>query len=470
MFKSLKYIIISVILFHVFYSCEKEEFYNSIDANLKFSSDTVLFDTIFTTVGSSTQMLKVKNPYNKIIKISSIGLAGGETSPFRLNIDGYAGVRLQDIELREKDSLYIFVEITIDPTNSNLPLVVKDSIIFSFNDKEQDIKLIAFGQDVHKYGHEVIGSETWINDKPYLIYDTLVVDVNSTLTIEPGAILHFHKNSRLFVAGTIEANGTFDSPIVFQSDRLEDEYENIPGQWDGIWLMSGSKNNVFNYAEIKNAIIGIQVDTFANEINPTLLISNSRIENMTSTAIYAQGSTIKAYNNIISNCGQFGVALTIGGSYEFYHCTIGNYWGFSARSTSSLLINNYYIDINGTMHTRPLTKALFGNCIIYGNKTSEVYIDLHDNTELNYKFDHTLIKVDSDFSTSDPNHFENVITEYSPNFIDPYEGNFELDTLSAAKDFGKDEYGDLYRLDINLQNRTSDSGPDLGAFERVETP
>lgn len=470
MFKSLKYIIISAILLHVFYSCEKEEFYTSIEANLKFSTDTVLFDTIFTTIGSSTQMLKVKNPYNKIIKISSISLAGGENSPFRLNIDGYAGIRLQDIELKEKDSLYIFVEITIDPNNSNLPLVVKDSIIFSLNDKEQDIKLIAFGQDVHKYGHEVIGSETWGNDKPYLIYDTLVVDVNSTLTIRPGAKLHFHKNSRLFVAGTIVANGTFDSPIIFQGDRLEDEYDDIPGQWDGIWLMRGSKDNIFNYTEIKNAIIGIQVDTFANEINPTLLISNSKIENMTSSAIYAQGATIKAFNNIISNCGQFGIALTIGGSYEFYHCTIGNYWGFSARSTPSLFINDYYVDINGTIHARPLTKALFGNCIIYGNKTSEVYIDLKDNTELNYKFDHTLLKVDPEFSTSNPNLFENVIVNKDPNFIDPYEGNFELDTLSAAIDFGKDEYGDLYRLDINLQNRTSDSHPDLGAYERVETP
>jgi hypothetical protein len=299
----------------------------------------------------------------------------------------------------------------------------------------------------------------------------MLITSNSILTIEPGVILHFHKNSRLYVAGTIEANGTFESPIIFQGDRLESDYENIPGQWDGIWLMAGSENNVFNFTEIKNAIIGIQVDTLANEINPTLLISNSKIENMTSTAIYAQGSTIKAFNNIISNCGQFGIALTIGGSYEFYHCTIGNYWGFSTRTTPSLLLNNYYVDVNGETHTRPITKALFGNCIIYGNKTSEIYIDKYeDDTELNFMFDYTLIKVDQDFSTSDSNFFESVIVNKSPNFIDPYEGIFELDTLSIAKDFGKVEYGAQYPLDINLQNRTSDSGPDLGAYERIETP
>lgn len=475
MIKSLKYIIISVILFHVFYSCEKEEFNTSVDANLVFSTDTVLFDTIFTTIGSSTQRLKVKNPYNKIIRISSISLAGGENSPFRINIDGYAGIRLQDIELKEKDSLFIFVEITIDPNNSNLPMVVKDSIVFSFNNTIQDVNLIAFGQDVYKIDGEnssgiISESQKWINDKPYLIYNSMLVVSKSVLTIDPGVILHFHKNSRLYVAGTIEANGTFESPIIFQGDRLEDDYKDIPGQWDGIWLMAGSKDNVFNFSEIKNAIIGIQVDSIGDEIKPTLLISNSKIENMTSTAIYAQGAVIKAYNNVISNCGQFGVALTIGGSYEFYHCTIGNYWGFSTRSTPSLLINDYYFDINGILNARPITKALFGNCIIYGNKTSEVYIDLYDNSKLNYKFDHSLIKVDPDFSTSDPEFFESILVNKDPKFIDPYEGNFELDTLSVAKDFGKYDYGILYDLDINLQNRTSDSGPDLGAYERNETP
>ena len=133
MHKSLKYLLIPLFIVQLFFSCEKEEFNTSFDANLIFSIDTILFDTVFTTIGSATQKFTVKNPYNKNLKISSIYLAGGENSPYRLNIDGYPGVRLDNIELREKDSLYIFVEITIDPNNSDLPLVVKDSIIFSFN-------------------------------------------------------------------------------------------------------------------------------------------------------------------------------------------------------------------------------------------------------------------------------------------------------------------------------------------------
>lgn len=469
-------ILLPLLLLKFFIACEKQEFNTSGNATLLFSEDTVLFDTVFTTIGSATKRFTVKNPYNERLNISSIYLAGGENSQYRLNIDGYPGTRLDNIELREKDSLYIFVEVTIDPNDSNLPFVIKDSIIFSFNNKQQDIDLISWGQDVNIINGEIIGTENWTADKPYLIYNSMLIDTNSVLTIDPGTVLHFHKNSRLYVAGTILAIGTFDSPIIFQGDRLEQDYEDIPGQWDGIWLMAGSKDHILNFTEIKNAIIGIQVDTLANLSKPTLLLSNSRIENMTSAGIYAQGSTIEAYNNLISNCGQFAIALTLGGSYEFYHCTIANYWGYSTRTTPSVLLNNYYIDVNGNIQVRPMDKAFFGNCIVYGNKESEVIIDKIDQGDLDFKFDHTLIKVDNDFSTSDPVNFENILVNYDPDFIDPYHGEFELDTLSVAKDYGKEEYGNLnppydflnMKYDLNMNSRTTDNGPDLGAFERIE--
>jgi hypothetical protein len=466
-------IILPLLLLKLFLACEKQEFNTSGNATLVFSEDTVLFDTIFTTIGSATKRFTVKNPYNERLNISSIYLAGGQDSPYRLNIDGYPGTRLENIELREKDSLYIFVEVTVDPSASNMPFVVKDSIIFSFNNKQQDIDLISFGQDVNLIKTQgrfsVIDENTnWINDKPYLVYDSLIVAPNTTLTIEPGVKVYFHKGSRCYILGTLIANGTFDSPILFQGDRLEQDYEEIPGQWDGIWLMAGSKDHILNFTEIKNAIIGIQVDTLASLSNPTLQLSNSRIENMTSSGIYAQGSTIEAYNNLISNCGQFAIALTLGGSYEFYHCTIGNYWGYSTRTTPSVLLNNYYIDVNSNIQVRPMDQAIFGNCIIYGNKESEVVIDKIDQGDLNFKFDHTLIKVDGEFSTSNTNQFANVLVNIDPKFVDPYEGNFEIDTLSVVKDYGKPEYGNLFPLDLNLNNRTTDNGPDLGAFERIE--
>jgi hypothetical protein len=467
----MKYIIkiLPVFIIYLFFSCDEEQFYEQSNAKLRFSADTVIFDTVFTTIGSSTQKLIVKNPYSKSLKISTIQLAGGESSSYRINIDGHSGYSLNNIELRPKDSLYIFIEVNIDPTNNNQPLVVKDSIQFYTNENYQDVKLVAWGQDVHILNSKIIETETWINDKPYLIYNYLFVDTNSTLTIEPGVKLHFHNGSRMFVAGTLIANGTFENPIVFEGDRLEDIYEDIPGQWDGIWLLPGSKDHVFEFSEIRNAIIGIQVDTLANLDKPTLFLANCKIENMTSAGLFAQGSTVEAYNTLIANCGQFAAALTIGGSYEFYHCTFANYWGYSTRKTPSILLNNYYIDIYGSTQVRNLNKALFGNCIIYGNKESEIVLDKNLSGEFNFKFDHSLIKVSADFSTNDPIFFENVIKNENPTFKDPYKYDYELDTLSIAKDAGKVEFGLRFPLDIKLDNRTTDAGPDLGAFERIET-
>ena len=457
------------ILICVLFSCEEEQFYTKSDAILRFSNDTILFDTVFTSIGSSTRKLIVKNPYSQNLKISSINLAGGESSPYRINIDGYSGYQLKNIEIRPKDSLYIFIEVTIDPNNNSLPLVVKDSIQFHINENYQDVKLVAWGQDVHIINSKIIQTETWINDKPYLIYNYLFVDTSSTLTVEPGVIMHFHNRSRMYVAGTLIANGTFDNPIKFAGDRLENIYKDIPGQWDGIWLLPGSKDHVLMFTEIRNAIIGIQIDTLANPDKPTLLLANSKIENMTSAGLFAQGSTVEAYNTLFANCGQFAAALTIGGSYEFNHCTFANFWGYSTRKTPSILLNNYYIDIYGATQIRPLIKAYFGNCIIYGNKENEIILDRNPSGEFNFKFDHSLIKVSNDFNINDPNQFENILKNENPKFKDPYKYNYELDTLSVAKDWGKVEIGLQFPLDIKLDSRTNDMGPDLGAFERVET-
>lgn len=460
--------IIPLFIVYLLFSCEDDQYYEKNDGLLRFSNDTIMFDTVFTTIGSATRALVIKNPYSQTLKISSIQLAGGSTSPYKINIDGQSGTELYNIDLQPKDSLYIFIEVTIDPTNNNNPLVVKDSIQFYVNNNYQDVKLVAWGQDVHIINSQIIETETWINDKPYLIYNYLFVDTSYTLTLEAGAKLHFHNSSRMYIAGTLIANGTYDDPIIFEGDRLEDLYEDIPGQWDGTWFLPGSKDNILRNVNIRNAIIGIQVDTLANLDKPTLLLANCKIENMTSAGLFAQGSTVEAYNTLFANCGQFAAALTIGGSYEFYHCTFANFWGYSTRKTPSILLNNYYIDIYGSTQIRSLNKAIFGNCIIYGNKENEIILDNNTSGIFNFKFDHSLIKVSDDFNTDNPSQFENVIKNKNPKFKDPYTYNYELDTLSVAKDSGKKEIGLLFPIDINNENRTLDDGPDMGAFERIE--
>lgn len=132
-------------------SCQKENFSTSSDIKLQFSTDTVSFDTIFTRIGSITQWMKVKNPSKYSINISKIFLAGGEKSPFRLNINGLTGYEDYDVKMSSGDSIFIFVEVTIDPAGKNNPMLIQDSIVFEVNGNRQDIDLMAFGQDFHMY-------------------------------------------------------------------------------------------------------------------------------------------------------------------------------------------------------------------------------------------------------------------------------------------------------------------------------
>jgi len=465
-----KYLFYLLVILGGIFSCEKYETYRGSDAWLGFSNDTVFFDTIFTSVGSTTKKLRIYNNYDQPLEISSIELAGGPSSVFRLNIDGYSANSVTNIEIPPKDSLYIFVEVTLDPNNLDSVLAIHDSIVFNTNGNLQDVNLVAWGQDVHMYRKETIGTSTWVNDKPYLIVDHLILDADEVLTIEEGVRIHMHRNAVLIIKGTLEARGSIDNPITIQGDRLEYLYRDIPGQWGLVYFWPGAKDNELEYVNIKNGTFGLWADTVVTPNTPNLTIRNCRIENMSAVGIMGQGTSIHASNTVLANCGQMALYLNIGGSYEFYHCTVGNYWGsFSNRTTPSLAMSNYYEDVNGQIHVRPIEKALFGNCIIYGNKESELVIDEHFDSKIPYLFDHCLVKVDpQEYDIDDSEHFINVINLEDPGFVDYQNNNLELDTLSPAKDAASIAFAVQYPIDIKGNSRLGELGPDIGAYERIE--
>ncbi len=471
----------------IYLSCRKEDLITDNSARLSFSSDTVTFDTIFTTIGSTTKNFRVYNPHSRPINISEIYLAGGENSLFRLNIDGDRSSKVKNIEIPSKDSLYIFVEVTIDPFGVNNPMIVKDSIVFITNSNYQDIKLIAFGQDVHLINGEIIETENWIADKPYLVYNSMAVDTGHVLTIEEGAKVYMHDRSSLVVWGRLLINGTKDNPVIFQGDRIDEHfYDSVAGQWGTIFIDPISIDNEINYAIIKNSIAGIQIGHPSDDKIPSLELKNSIIQNVSFIGIYAFGAKITAYNTIIADSNDYAVTLLKGGDYNFYHCTINNrglIWeGRSSDYTLAIAneFDNPEIDSTGTKivyikRKGDLTAANFVNCIIYGNKNNE--LQFRDNSEnlFNYKFDHCIIKENPDSVDSDnPEHYYNIIFNENPEFINDYSRsnyNFQLDTLSPAIDKGDpsiiSEYPFL-EYDFNGNPRNADEAPDIGAFERIE--
>ena len=472
-----------VLIFLVFlFSCRKDKLITDSSAKLDFSRDSILYDTVFTTVGSTTKNFLVYNKNNKKIKISKLYLGAGNNSQFRINVDGAPTISTTDIEIPANDSIWVFVEVTVNPTNQNSPLIIRDSVVFETNGNQQSVQLEAWGQDAYYYKptnfiyysdgsvfkYSVIScNSTWANDKPHVIYDYAVVDSGCKLTMMPGTRVYLHKGGVLWVykAGTLDIQGTLGNEVTFQGDRLEQEFKDVPGQWGKIWLSAGSKNNKINYAIIKNGGIGIQTDTVAMP-NPTLMLSNTIIENMSAAALYGQGAHIRAYNCVFANCGQYCAALTIGGEYSFRHCTFANYYNFQSgtRTSPAVLINNWYKDVNDVPQSRSIDSAYFGNCIVYGNIDNEVGLDSSQGGNFNYKFENTLIKVPAAFNVIDGFHFLSSFKNNDPSFSNSSNNDYTLNTGSFAIDKGNISIGAQYPLDLKGVSRTA--SPDLGAYEK----
>jgi hypothetical protein len=455
------------------WGCERDYSFKGGEEGLTFSTDTVMFDTVFTSIGSATQYFRVYNPYSSDMVIGRVSLVGGEDSKFRMNVDGIAADEVTDVELGAGDSLFVFVEVTIDPTDeANTPFVVTDSIEFSTNNEEtrQYVQLVAYGQDVVVLQQETLQTTELTAEKPYLIYDWIEVDSMQTLTIDAGARLYFYQDAYLNVrsGASLVVNGTCDDPVLFAGSRLEDWYEDIPGQWGYIYLMPGSKNIFINYATIRNATIGLVVDSVGLDGSDPVVISNTRIEHVSDQGLLAQSSVITASNSLFGDCGSASVALTVGGDYNFYHCTIANYYSWAVRGTPALYLSNYLDDDGGVVYD--LT-ANFYNCIVYGEADDELgcYFEENDTAVIDYKFDHVLLRTSlTDDELADETYFNDVIVNESPLFVSTSDYNYQLDTISPAIDSGASAFASDYPVDYAGNSRLDDEDPDLGFMERIE--
>jgi hypothetical protein len=483
----------SLLILILLSACRKPDTYFQGAANLRFSVDTLVFDTVFTTVGSITKRIKVYNDLEEDIQIDEIKLTGTGNTPYRLNIDGLQSDVAKDVVLRSKDSLHIFVETTIDPNNTNNPLIHTDSITFLTNGNLQDVDLVAWGQDAHFYYgnsflvfesedpeipndtlffYSITEATTWTNDKPHVIYGNVIVHKGGTLSILDGSQVHLHHNANIIVMeeSSLKILGDVSNPVLIAGDRLDEYYKDLPGQWGRIWFFGGSSDNIIQNATIKNGTIGLHVDTVANNFEPTLRLKNTIVSNHSSYGILAYSSRIEASNCQINDNGVHDLYLFAGGDYRFSHCTFANYG--SGHQAPSIRMSNYYEDINENEQLRPMERADFENCIIYGSIESELGIEATENTTFNYKFNNCLMKLkESDYELSNSAHFVDNIYNEEPKFIqtmDAYEYNYELDTLSPAQNSAARSTAYQFRYDFHGNSRLSDDGPDIGAYERME--
>jgi len=481
-------------------SCRKD--FSTIPSfgSLEFSKDTVFLDTVFTNIGSSTYNLKVYNRGNKSITIPKIALENGASSNYRLNVDGISGKEFNDIDILAKDSIFVFIETTIDASNAVNPLYT-DRILFDNGTNQQSVDLVTLVQDANFIfpgkdpitmkidsltidgqatsikGRFLTDAElTFTNIKPTVIYGYAAVPANKTLTIEAGAKVHFHNNSGLIIdnKATLKVNGTLTEKVIFEGDRLESGFSKIPGQWGTIWMRAGSKDNEINFAQIKNGIIGILIDSISSTSTPTLKLQNSEIYNHSNFGILARETNIEAYNVVIGSAGEASLAATIGGTYNFTHSTFANFWNNGIRQLPAVLINNFftYVD-NGQeiIETRNLHAANFTNCIFDGNNNIEFLIDKVDGGGIfNYSISNCMIQFNDTNNSFESNSevdftnpfYQHIILNGNAFFKNSQNENFIIGQDSDAINKAKTS---IFNIDILGVDRTTN--PDIGAYQHI---
>ncbi|PVW13527.1 hypothetical protein [Marixanthomonas spongiae] len=481
--------------------------------NLEFSKDTVYLDTVFSNIGSSTYNLKVYNRSDEDINIPSIQLANGETSNYRLNVDGIPGKSFQDIQVMAEDSIFIFIETTADITTlptDETTFLYTDQIQFDTGGNQQNVELVTLVQDAVFLFPEQLGDGivetlnlgtdndgndiliegfflddnelTFTNEKPYVIYGYAAVPPQKTLQLEAGARVHFHANSGILVAntGSIKANGApsndpelLENEIIFEGDRLEPEFADVPGQWGAIWMTSGSTDNEFSYTTIKNGTVGLLMDN--NDGDRTLTLKNVQIYNSANTGLLARTGNVYGENVVINNSGQASLAASLGGTYEFNHCTFANYWNNSFRTFPSVLIDNYFETETGA-EAYDLDIS-FTNCIVYGNESREIALLKDDGGTFNFNFSNSLIRFEDPNGEFDDNPlydftntalYTNSVFNEDPVFQDTELNNFNIETGTSAAD-GIGKPGVPPNVDLNGAQRDVEN-PDAGAYESIIFP
>lgn len=496
-------------------SCRKDFVFEPSTGGLEFSKDTVYLDTVFTNIGSSTYRLKVYNRSDKDISIPKIQLQKGIASKYRMTVDGMTGDAgaenkiFSNVELLAKDSLFIFIEVTADVASANPDdFLYTDKIDFyNVNGAPQDVDLVTLIQDAYfiypnrtqdadgNYDYDELNlgldengdpitirgrflSHTlnddefiWNNSKPYVVYGYAAVPNGDTLLVEAGARVHFHADSGLIVGnnaslkiqGEQSTTEALENEVIFEGDRLEPRFSDTPGQWGTIWLTSGSIDHEINHLTIKNAAVGLLIE---NNAGTPMTIKNTKIYNSSNIGIYAKTATLVGENIVVNYGGQAAVACTLGGSYEFKHCTFNNNWPSSRQV--ALLVDNFFLNENNQQVTYPLTKAEFSNSIITGSNQIELLLNKANSgvwttpvfTKCLIKFNNTNNQFTTDENYTFLNDDSNIIKNGNPKFESITQNKLNIVEDSDAIDFGAD-----VGIPLDILGNPRDVNPDLGAYE-----
>jgi hypothetical protein len=471
-------------------SCQRDYDYFEGNARISASIDTLLFDTVFTSIGSATKLFKIYNDESSPVQID-VTLENKAGSYFRINVDGVKGPEVKNIEILPKDSIYVFAEVTVNPDLplSVSPFVIEETLIIRQGSQSKKVLLTAWGQNanyISKAGQIGLlscdrNSLIFEDKKPYVIYGILVID-DCTIVLPAGTRIHVHGGIAytperdnvyndgqiiLLSGAKILSNGTFEKPVTIEGDRLEPKYKDVSGQWGGIRLIQ-SRGNLFKNTIIKNSIVGVVADSASQ-----LSMVSSQIYNTASAAIFAFNSEISGENCLIYGFGSHALQLNYGGKYNFSYCTFVS--NNSNRKETLSANNKKCLDLNeditctSLVDVKPLILNMT-NCIISGGDSDEISFLNHtrDRPEnFVFSFTNTVVRVNDLLMTNRwPNFFDNCKDclnqkENDKLFLKPKDNDFRLDTMSIAREKALP----LYSIKTDITGKPRKARPDIGCFE-----
>lgn len=465
--KTMRYFILSIVaaLSLLMTACIDDRITSSPSDTLSFSRDTVNFDTVFTDLGTPTARLIVRNRASKGLNISSIRFRNPE-SVFSMNVDGVSGYDFTDVEIRAKDSIYIFIECYIPETQGSSPGLVTDELEFVTNGVTQTVTLEAYGQNVTRLRNITVSEDmTLTADRPYVIFDSLTVARDAILTIEPGAQLLFHDGAGMVIDGSIQAIGSADKKIEMRGDRLDEVlpgtgYDILAGQWKGIRIGAESFDNRLEFVDMRSTVSGLTIDSCADISRQKLTLVNSWLHNSQGNVLNSKYAKVDAYGCCFSEAAGSVVKLT-GGQHEFVQCTIANNYLFSAI-TGPLLWLGHVMPYHAEQNDLPLMKANFENSIIYGLVED---LNIGDFTDADVYFYNVSFKSTGE----DDDHFFNCVWDVDPMFYtvrEEYYFNYRLQPDSPVGAAGNPAFVTPVCLyDMDGIDRLRDGNPSLGAYQ-----
>ena len=353
---------------------DNDSFTTDRSHRLTFTTDTVRMDTLFATVPSATYTFWVHNQSGDGLRLRSVRLERSGQSGFRVNVDGsYLNPVVNNLEIREGDSIRVFVEVTAFENQSPDPQLVEDNLLFTLESGvEQRVNLRTYSWNAELWQTvDVTADQTIESATPIVVYGGINVAKDAMLTIK-NTELYFHDGAGITVDGALTVENS-----LLRGDRLDHMFDYLPydrvsGQWKGITVNPHAVGCLLLDSELRNAMDGIVADT------TTVVLSGSTVHNCKGSGLWAHDCVVDIQYSTLSNTLKDCLTL-LGCQATLDHVTLAQFYplsanrGFALRfepseqvfslTCSNTLVTGYAEDvIEGEVDEN--SKYSFANCLL----------------------------------------------------------------------------------------------------------